>query len=390
MANFKIIRSCIISIIVFLFSAQLIAQRDYLQIPRESAMSTATFNVFINEYDTFDDPLYWMEHKQNTFNIYNGLAEENYLLGFSYDFNTLYFQGAYFGLFPTYGHWSTMLTNFDLNFLLGFDDTWSFKFQYFDQNYNTGQGSILPEFIGGVKIPINNTILRTSISIAPAMHWSGGLKLDYIQPEFIVTADFTTNNDHTFGFKQSVLFTLDWINKENGIDPTGAPTRSQTTIRYNKSWTIANIVTAGIEPVFSLEINPIKFPEVGKTYDGETIPMGDGALNFFIGLPTALTVELVPDRFSFYSGLLLGMFFANYSYVDESGTGGNYYGWIPVTGFGLGASLIIAENVHFQIGSQLAFVPEIVNGQQPTYYDNKLTLTNFFNEPVAISVRVGN
>ncbi len=382
-------KQVLIFAVLVLFSCfPLMAQRDYLNIPRESAMSTATFNIFTNEYDMFDDPLYWMETKPKVFDMYNGITDESYLLGFARDFENIYFQGAYFGLFPTYGHWWTMLTNFDLNFLLGFNDTWSFKFQYFDQNYSTGQGSILPEFIVGLKMPMQENTLRTSISFAPAMHWSSGLRLDYIQPEFIVTLDYETPKNQVFGLIQSLMFTVDGPNKNNGIDPTGAPIRSQTTIRYNNAWNVTSIAEVGIEPVFTIEINPFNFPEKGQTYDGVTIPMKD-ALNFFIGIPSAMTIELIPNRFSFYTGFILGMFFANYSYVSESETGGNYYGWIPVSGFGLGMSLIIDDSIHFQIGSQLAFVPEITEGRQPTYYKNELTLLNFLNAPLSISVTVG-
>ncbi len=364
------------------------AQRDYLNIPRQSAIHTASFGVFDSEYDTFDDPIYWMENKPEVFDIYNGITDDSYLLGFARQFEPVYFQGAYFGLFPTYGSWSTMLTNFDLNFLLGFNDMWSFKFQYFDQNYNTGQGSVLPEFIGGLKLPINDSILRTSFSIAPALHWSGGLKLDYIQPEFILRTEYTTPEKHTYGLIQSLMFSYDAPGENNVTEATGAPVRSQTTIWYHKEWEIDNVATVGIEPTVMLQVNPIDFPKEGKTYDGVTIPMEDTA-NFYIAIPTALTVEIIPNRLEVHSGLILGMFHADYDYVAESSTGGNFYGWIPISGFGLGASIKVADNIHFQIGSELVFVPQIVEGTQPTYYDKELSLAHFAEAPVSISVTVG-
>ncbi len=384
----KIKQVLIILCLLLMVCLPVMAQRDYLHIPRQSAINTASYGVFDSEYDTFDDPLYWMENKPDVYAIYNGITEDNYLLGFARQFEDVYFQGAYFGLFPTYGSWWTMLTNFDLNFLLGFNDMWSFKFQYFDQNYNTGQGSVLPEFIGGLKLPINDSILRTSFSFAPAFHWSGGLQLDYIQPEFILEAEYTSPNKHIFGLIQSVMLSFDSPGPHNVTPATGAPVRYQTTLWYHKDWSIDDIVKVGIEPTVQFQFNPIDFPLKGKTYDGVTIPMEDAG-NFYIAIPTALTMDVVPEKISVHTGLILGMFYADYDYVAESSSGGNFYGWIPISGFGLGASIKVSDRVHFQIGSQLTFVPQIVEGTQPTYYDKELSLANFASEPIEISIRVG-
>ncbi len=380
-------------ILISLICLPLVAQKDYLTFPKQSAMHTATFGVFDSEYDTFDDPLYWMENKPESFDIYNGITDDSYLLGFAIDFeditnDDIYFQGAYFGFFPTYGSWPTMPTNFDLNFLLGFNDMWSFKFQYFDQNYNTGQGSTLQEFVGGVKLPLNDSILRASFTIAPALHWGGGLRLDYIQPEFIVRTEYTNANEHTFGFNQSILFSLNGPAEHNATDTTGAPVRSQTTVWYHKTWDISDSAKAGIEPTVQVQINPLDFLEPGKTFDGVTLPMAN-TFNLYIAIPTALTMEIIPEKISFHTGLVLGMFYASYDYEDPSLTGGNYSGWVPVSGLGLGVSLKVSDNIHVQIGSDLVFTPEIIDGKQVQHYEGEFTFANFIEEPLTLSVTVG-
>lgn len=361
----------------------------------ESGVYNSSMSVFSTDYDIYMDPLYWCDIEQSVFMLQAGLQNDYLSVGAA----TNYF-GFYAALdanqrITDYKYWPDNQTDEEYSLLLGFNNNLAAKIHYFDFCYSEGRGIIQPGITFSKKFDLGNErAIRAMIDASWKQIYYESMTIEYSQPNFTVQVDYGRNRDNGVGLSYYVMPSA----HKNDWDES--PAYHKIGFWVGKTFDFEDNFSLGIRPQGYFAVHEW-YRAFNKTTNHYEYAPEDKTMAAYMIVPLSFKYTILDGKVDLFASLLIGFYYANFKhigndhseYIDGTyGPGGrNLNGCIPLTGYGLGASINISKRANLTLGSKIIRVPEArinENGDVDTYrYDAKsLSLAECAKSPLYISL----
>ncbi|MBR5867404.1 MAG: hypothetical protein IKZ04_05795, partial [Spirochaetaceae bacterium] len=168
----------ILLVFLFVLNSVIFAQTEKIT---KSGLETASFDVFSESYDNYQNPFFWNQSAVKNISVYSGIYDNSLNIACAgFMTSKLYGAFSYTEKISNYKWWPQNMTDESWTFLLGWDD-FAVKGGYYDFCYSEGKGTAEPYLFMGKKWDLKHNILGVMVGFDVAMQFASGSKMDVYQ-----------------------------------------------------------------------------------------------------------------------------------------------------------------------------------------------------------------